>query len=354
MPRTILRGRDWITTQEWSREELETVLALAQDLKVRFASGEPHRLLEDKTNYLIFYNPSLRTRNSFETGMTQLGGHANYLSPSSMYSPGAPDSSKPGELVKETVEEVSDTARVLSRYGHAISIRVFQDASGWVHGRGNAIMREYAKWADIPIINMEDDIYHPCQAMADLLTLKEHLRNLEGKKIAITWAYSDKDRTIGVMHSAALVCARFGMNVTVAHPKGYEFDDHVSAWCRQNAEEFGGSYQVTNDMDEAFRDADVVMPKSWTSNDFLPPKNSRIDLEGGRALARKHKDWKCTEEKLALCKKEVLYMHCGPVDRVNEVTDAIVDGPHSVVFDQAENRMHVQKAIMSLVMGGRP
>jgi len=354
MPRTLLRGKDWITTQEWSRGELETALALAQDLKIKHASGEPHELLRAMTNYLIFYNPSLRTRNSFETGMTQLGGHANFLSPSTMYSPGTSEATQPGELVKETKEDVKDTARVLSRYGHAISIRLFQDASGWIHGRGNAILREYAEWADIPIINMEDDVYHPCQALADLLTLKESFGNLEGKKIAVTWAYSDKDRTIGVMHSAALLCTRFGMNVTVAHPKGYEFDDHVTAWCHQNAEQFGGNYQVTDDMDEAFRDADVVMPKSWMSNDFLPPKNSRIDLEGGRVLAGKHKDWTCTEERLALCKESVRYMHCGPVDRGNEVTDDIVDGPRSVVFDQAENRLHVQKAIMSLVMGGRP
>ncbi len=354
MPRTLLRGKDWITTQEWSREELETVLALAQDLKLKFASGEPHELLKGKTNYLIFYNPSLRTRNSFETGMTQLGGHANYLSPESMYSPGTHDESAPGTLVKESKEAISDTARVLSRYGHAISIRMFQDASGWVHGRGNAVLREFAEWADIPIINMEDDIYHPCQAMADLLTLKEHLGTLERKKIAITWAYSDKDRTIGVMHSAALLCTRFGMDVTVAHPKGFEFDDHVTAWCQQNAREFGGHYSVTNDMDEAFKDADAVMPKSWISNDYLPPKNAKIDLEGARALNRRHKDWKCTEQKLAQCKESVLYMHCAPIDRGNEVTDEVVDGPRSVVFDQAENRLHVQKAIMCLVMGGRP
>ena len=354
MPRTLIRGKDWITTQEWSRAELDTVLALAQDLKLRFASGEPHELLRAKTNYLIFYNPSLRTRNSFETGMTQLGGHANFLSPSSMYSPGTAEEEFPDLLVKETQEDVKDTARVLSRYGHAISLRMFQDASGWVHGRGNAILREFAKWAEVPVINMEDDLYHPCQAMADLQTLKEHLGNLERKKVAITWAYSDKDRTIGVMHSAALLFTRFGMDVTVAHPKGFEFNNEVTEWCRQNAQTFGGDYSVVNDMDEAFHNADVVMPKSWMSNDFLPPKSASVDLEGARALANQYEDWKCTEDKLKLCNSSVLYMHCGPVDRVNEVEDEIVDGPQSVVFDQAENRMHAQKAIMTLTMGGRP
>lgn len=354
MPRTLIRGKDWITTQEWSRAELETILELAQELKLRFAAGEPHEFLRGKTNYLIFYNPSLRTRNSFETGMTQLGGHANYLSPSAMYSPGTAEDEVPDQLVKETQEEAKDTARVLSRYGHAISIRMFQDATGWVHGRANATLREFAKWAEVPLINMEDDLYHPCQAMADLQTLKERLGTLEGKKVAITWAYSDKDRTIGVMHSAALLFTRFGMDVTVAHPKGFEFDDHVTEWCQQNAQTFGGKYAVVNDMDEAFHDADMVMPKSWTSNDFLPPKNSKVDLAGARGLAAQHQDWKCTTEKLRLCSSKVLYMHCGPVDRVNEVEDVIVDGPHSVVFDQAENRLHVQKAIMVLTMGGRP
>jgi ornithine carbamoyltransferase len=354
MSRTILRGRDWINTQEWSKEELETLLSLAFDLKLKFAAGEPHEYLKGKTNFLMFYNPSLRTRNSFEAGMTQLGGHAHFLSPSTMYAPGTADVADPGHLVKESKEDLTDTARVLSRYGHAISIRIFQDASGWVHGRGNAIVREYAKWADIPIINMECDMYHPCQAMADLMTIKEKFGDIRKKKIAITWAYSDKDRTIGVMHSAALVCSEFGMDVVAAYPKGYEFDQQVIDWCQQNARESGGSFEVVHDMDQAFRDADVVMPKSWMSNDFLPPKAKKIDLEGGRVLAAKYKSWKCTEEKMKLCKPGAIYMHCAPVDRKNEVTDAIVDGPQSVVFDQAENRLHVQKAIMTLVMGGRP
>jgi N-acetylornithine carbamoyltransferase len=215
-------------------------------------------------------------------------------------------------------------------------------------------VREFAKWAEIPVINMEDDMYHPCQALADLMTIKEKFGTLEGRKIAITWAYSGKDRTIGVMHSAALLCSRFGMDVTVAHPKGYEFDDHVDKWCKENSERYGGRYELTNDMNEAFRDADIVMPKSWTSNDFLPPKKKKAELDGARALAQKYKDWKCTDEKLKLCRKDVIYMHCAPVDRVNEVTDEVVDGSHSVVFDQAENRLHAQKAIMTLVMGGRP
>jgi ornithine carbamoyltransferase len=354
MSRTILRGRDWITTQEWSREELETALSLAFDLKLKFAAGIPHEYLKGKTNFLLFYNPSLRTRNSFEAGMTQLGGHAHFLSPSTMYTPGTADHEEPDKLIKETKEDLSDTARVLSRYGHTISIRIFQDASAWVHGRGNAIVREYAKWADIPVINMECDLYHPCQGLADLMTIKEKLGTLEGKKVAITWAYSDKDRTIGVMHSAALLCTRFGMDVTVAHPKGYEFDDHVTKWCRENAQQFGGSYEVIDDMDEAFRDADVVIPKSWVSNDYVPPKNKKIDLQGARAMASKYKNWKCTEEKLQLCKNSGIYMHCAPIDRGNEVTDEVVDGPRSVVFDEAENRLHAQKAIMTLVMGGRP
>jgi len=353
MSGTILRGKDWITTQEWSKEELETVLQLAQELKLKFASGEPHELLKGKTNFLIFYNPSMRTRNSFEAGMTQLGGHAHFLSPSTMYAPGI-EFQEAGKLVKETQEDIKDTARVLSRYGHGISIRIFQDASSWIHGRGNAIVREYAKWADIPVINMEDDMYHPCQAMADLLTMKEKLGDLERKNVAITWAYSDKDRTIGVMQSAALLCTKFGMNVTVAHPEGYEFDENVIGWCKGNAKQFGGKFALTNEMDKAYEGADIVISKSWTSNDFLPPKSSKVDLEGARELSNRHRDWICTEDKIKLCKRNVRYMHCGPIDRGNEVTDAVADGPYSVVFDEAENRLHTQKAIMNLVIGGRP
>jgi ornithine carbamoyltransferase len=352
---TTLRGRDWINTQEWTKPELDTILDVSLDLKMQFATGQPHELLKGKTIFLLFYNPSNRTRNSFEAGMTQLGGHAHFLSPETMYRPGLEEEKAAGkQLVKETGETIRDTASVLSRYGNAIAIRIFQDPTLWIYGRGNKVVREFAKYATIPVINMEDDVYHPCQAMADLLTVKERFHNLEGKKVALTWAYSPKDRTIGVHHSAALVFSRFGMDVTVAYPEGFEFDDHVIQECKKNVELYGGSFKVEHNFDSALEHADVVMPKSWQSLRFVPPQAQEPRLEAAREYAAKFKDWKCTQEKMDLANKGAVYMHCGPVDRGWEVTDEVVDGPASVVLDQAENRLHAQKAIMALVMGGRP
>jgi len=355
MVETMLRGRDWINTQEWTKDELDTVIDVSLDLKKKFALGEPHELLKGKTLFLLFYNPSNRTRNSFEAGMTQLGGHAHFLSPDTMYRPGLEEEKASGkQLVKETGESIADAARVLSAYGHAIAIRIFQDPTLWIYGRGNKVIREYARYAKVPVMNMEDDVYHPCQAMADLLTIKEKFSRLEGKKVALTWAYSPKDRTIGVHQSNALVLTRYGMDVVVTHPEGFEFDPQVIADCKKNVEQFGGSFTVGHDFDAAVENADVVMPKSWQSLRFVPPQTEEPNLNAAREHAGKFKNWKCTQEKMDMANRDAIYMHCGPVDRGWEVTDEVVDGPASVVFQQAENRLHAQKGIMALIMGGRP
>jgi len=353
---TQFRGKDFITTQEWSEEELETVFEVALDLKRKFAMGEPHEYLRGKTLFMIFYNPSLRTRNSFEAGMTQLGGHAHYLAPEKIYTPTlGPEETKSGKLIEETRERISDTARVLSRYGHAISIRIFGEPTKWVYGFGNRVIREFAYWADIPVINMECDMYHPCQAMADVLTLKEKLGKLEGKKFVMSWAYSPSPwKPVSVPQSLVLLPTRYGMDVVLAHPEGLELDPKIIELAKKNAEESGGSFEISYDMNEAFEGADVVYPKSWTSIKFLPPQTEKPNFDAIKEIFEKNRDWICTQEKLDLCNKHVLYMHCLPADRGYEVTDEVIDGPHSVVFDEAENRLHVQKAIMLLVMGGRP
>lgn len=347
--KTTLRGRDFITTSEWSREELETVLDVAFDLKRKFALGEPHKLLDGKTLFMLFYNPSLRTRNSFEAGMTQLGGHAHYLIPETVYSPTLTEE----EPVKlgETKEKISDTARVLERYGHGIAIRIFGKPTNWIYGRGNQIVREFARWANIPVINMEDDMYHPCQAMADIMTIIEKLRKPEGKKLVMSWAYAPSPwKPLSVPHSVILIGAQFGMDVVLAHPKGFELDSNVIERCKEYANLYGGTFEITHNMEEAFEGADVVYPKSWTSIAYLPPNVREPNFEAIMDLLKKNKHWVCNQEKMDLCKKGALYMHCLPADRGAEVTNDVIDGPNSVVFDQAENRLHVQKAIMALTM----
>lgn len=343
-----LEGRDFLTTQDWSIEELEQTLKLAAELKKQQKRGIPHELLKGKTLYMLFYNSSLRTRNSFQTGIFQLGGQGIDLSPKAVYKPALA-----GEDIPYVTERISDVARVLSRYGDAIALRIYGEPVNWIYGKGNQIVREFAKWAEVPVINMEDDIFHPCQAMADLLTIKEKKGTLKGKKIVVSWAYSGGVKPTAVPQSCILNFTRFGADVVLAHPKGLELHPKTIEWTKKNANESGGSFKISYNMDEAFEGADIVYPKSWGSLKFMPPNVQRVDEHGLQELLNKHKDWITTKEKLDLCKKDVIYMHCLPADRGMEVTDEVIDGPNSVVFDEAENRLHAQNGVMTLIMGGK-
>lgn len=341
-----LRGRDFITVLDFSKEELETVLRLAEQLKLDRAAEKSNLLLKEKTLFLLFYNRSLRTRNSFECGMTQLGGHANYLDSEKVYTPAVE-----GQEVAFVTERVSDVARVLSGMGEGIAIRIFGDPVGWYYGRGNAYLREFAQWASIPVINMEDDMYHPCQAMADMLTLREKWGSVDGRKIVVSWAYSPSmKKPVSVPHSLMAISSYFGANIVFARPRGFELDPEIIARVKANVATYGGTFAETDSMEEAFRDADAVYPKSWPSLQYLPPRAEKPDFEGMKQLFETNRHWICDERMMKLAKPDCLYMHCLPADRGFEVTDAVMDGPHSVVFDQAENRMHVQKAIMALIM----
>lgn len=341
------QGRDFITILDYTREEIEAILGVAADLKKAFREGRPHRLLEGKTLFMIFYNQSLRTRNSFEAGMTQLGGHAHFLDPGKIYTPALE-----GDEVAYSTERVSDVARVLARMGHGISIRMYGGPVDWIYGKANRIVREFARWADIPVINMECDIYHPCQGMADIMTVREHLGRFKGVRFVMSWAYSPSvEKPLSVPHSAIIAAATVGCDVVLAHPTGLELDDSVLEKTRERAAESGGSFDVVNDMEEAFRGADIVYPKAWTAKQFIPPRAARPMFEETQRLFDANKHWICDDAKLALAKPNVKYMHCLPADRGLEVTDDVMDGPHSVVFDEAENRLHVQKAIMALTMG---
>ncbi|MFQ5871189.1 MAG: ornithine carbamoyltransferase [Candidatus Geothermarchaeales archaeon] len=338
-------GKDFITTQEWSRKGLDEILGLAGDLKGKFRGREPHSLLPNRTLFMLFYNQSLRTRNSFEAGMTQLGGHAHDLSPKSIYRPALA-----GDEIPYATERVSDVARVLSRYGDAISIRIYGEQVGWIYGKGNQMVREFARWADVPVINMECDIYHPCQVMADVLTLREKLGRLSGKKVVVSWAYSGGLKPVAVPQSCVLGFTRFGADVVLAHPRGLELDPEIMDHARRNAEEAGGSFEVGYDMGEAFEGAHAVYPKSWSSLELMPPKTDEPKEDAMVELHDRHRDWICDVEKLDLCDRRVIYMHCLPADRGQEVADDVIDGDRSVVFDEAENRLHVQKAILALTV----
>jgi ornithine carbamoyltransferase len=325
------RGRDLLTCQEWTIEELETVFELAKDLKRRLKSGEPHELLKNKTLFMFFYATSTRTRNSFEAAMTQLGGHAHFLEPKAL---------RLGDL--GAPEAIKDTVKVLERYGHGISIRVYTPR----YGEGEQLIREYAKWAEIPVISMESDVYHPCQALADMLTIKEKFRRCEGKKYVQAWGYSpDALRVAAVPQSNVQMMTRYGMDVVYVRPTEFTLDPKVIEHAKVNAEKSGGTFTETDDLEEAFDGAHVVYMRSHCTL-----KRGEIGDEMELKIINKYKDWTCTEELMDLTDRNSIFMHCLPADRGHEVTNEVIDGPRSMVFDEAENRLHVQKAVLSLVM----
>lgn len=327
---TILYGKDYLSTQDWAKEELDTLLAAAFDLKLSFALGKPHRYLPDKTIFLIFFDKSTRTRNAFEAGITQLGGHAHDLAPAIMQI-------SHGESPK-------DTGIILSRYGHGIAIR-----HDLVPGEGHAYMREVARWADRPVINLQCDVDHPTQTISDLMTLQEKFgRNLRGLKVAVSWAYAPSyAKPLSVPQGLITLLPRYGIDVTLACPEGWDLMPEVMQQGGENASAGGGSLKVTHSMEEAFEGADVVYPKSWGILDLFGKPEEALKR------AEEHKDWICDERKMQLVARRGIYMHCLPADRGHEVTDAVIDGERSVVYDQAENRLHTAKAIMALTMGGR-
>jgi ornithine carbamoyltransferase len=323
----IYRGRDWIVTQEWSLDEIHRLLTLSGELKQRFHRGEPTVVHPNKTVFLMFFDNSTRTRNSFEAGATQLGAHAHFIS------------AETSQIAHG--ESPKDTGIILSRYGHGIAIRHDK-----VPGEGNAYMREVARWADAPVFNMQCDVDHPCQTLADLMTLQEKLgSDLRGKRIAVSWAFTRSyAKPLSVPQGLITLMTRLGMEVVLAHPPEFRLMNNQIEIARANAAASGGRFHVTHDMEEAFRGADVVYPKSWGCIDlFSRPQESL-------ALAEGYTSWICDERMMKLAKPEALYMHCLPADRGTEVTDAVIDGPRSVVYDEAENRLHTCKALMAALL----
>jgi N-acetylornithine carbamoyltransferase len=327
--RASLVGRDYIETLDWTVEEIEEALAVSAELKQAFRDGEPHRVLPDKTLFMLFLDKSTRTRNAFESGMTQLGGHAIYL-----------DAEKTQVAHGESPK---DMGIILSRYGHGLAIR--HDLAPY---EGNAWMREIARWADIPVINLQCDVDHPTQTIADLMTLREQRgENLRGLKVAVSWAYAPSyAKPLSVPQGLLTLLPRFGIDVVLAHPPGFELMPEVMERAQAAAAEAGGTITVVHDMDEAFRGADVVYPKSWGRIDAF------TDEQKALAESAVHDDWICDARRMSLASATALYMHCLPADRGTEVTDEVIDGPQSVVYDEAENRMHTGKALLALTMGG--
>jgi N-acetylornithine carbamoyltransferase len=314
-----------ITTQEWSRSEIDTVLDVALDLKRRRALGEQHALLDDKVLAMLFFFSSTRTRASFEAGMAQLGGHAQFIE------------SKSTQIAHgDTAKEIGE---ILGRYNDGIAIRQVD----W--GVGNGYIRDVAEASRVPVLNMQCDLYHPFQVLADLLTIIEHKGDPKGLTINVSYAYAASyQKPLSVPQSLILLMTRYGMNVRLTRPPEFKLMPEIVATAEDNAKESGGSFEILEDFDEGMRGADVVYAKSWGS------MLTTDDLDESAEISQKYQDWITDERRMAIAGPSAIYMHPLPADRNIEVTDAVIDGGQSVVYDEAENRLHAQKAVMALTM----
>ncbi|MGE5484360.1 MAG: ornithine carbamoyltransferase [Ignavibacteriales bacterium] len=306
-----LKGRDFISIHDFTVEEVEQIFEMTGFLKMMNKTGQPFQPLKGKTLGMIFTKPSTRTRISFEVGMYQLGGHALFLSSQ--------------ELQLRRGETIADTARVLSRYVDGIMIRSFAHED----------VTDLAKYGSIPIINGLTDLLHPCQAMADAYTIIEKRGTTKGVKLVYLGDGNN------VAHSLMFVGAKTGMHVVVCSPSGFEPRREIVEAAREDARETGAVIEVVNDPSEAVRGADVIYTDVWAS------MGQEADHD---RKAQAMRPFQVNAGMLSLAKPDVLFEHCLPAHRGEEVTDEVMDGPHSIVFDEAENRLHVQKAILALVM----
>ncbi len=322
-----VRGKDYIESKDWSLKEIELALETAADLKKMFEREKPHRYLPDKTIFLFFFDKSTRTRNSFEAGATQLGAHAHFIS------------AETSQVAHG--ESPKDMGIILASYGHAIAIR-----HDLVPGQGNSYMRQVSEYASVPVLNMQCDIDHPFQTLADLMTIREEFgKNLKGLKIAVSWAYAPSyAKPMSVPQGLITLMTRFGLDVTLAHPPEYTLMKGPMEFAKKVAQDNGTRFEVVDNMDDAFKGADIVYPKSWGIESLFQRPEEALEI------SKKYKHWICDEKRMRLTRKHAIYMHCLPADRGYEVTDAVIDGLQSRVFPQAANRLHTCKSIMALTM----
>lgn len=333
--------RDFLALEDWSSEDVDALLALASRIK----RGEISGGLEKKVLAMIFMDPSLRTRTSFETAMFLHGGHAVVLEPGK----GSWSlETEPGAVMDGTsVEHIVDAARVLGRYADALGVRSFPRGGDWATARQDAVVKSFARHCEKPVINLESARRHPCQALADAMTLKEKLGHVEGKRFVLTWAWHPKALPTAVPASAALAAARLGMEIVIARPEGYELDPEDTALVRKVAQQCGGEFvHISDDPDDALVGADAVYVKSWGSVKLY----DRPEEEAERRATLG--DWRLTPARLRSTRGgKGIVMHCLPVRRNVEIDDAVLDGPNSVVVDQAENRLHAQRALLLELIG---
>ena len=331
--------KHFLNTQDWSRADLDALLAQA----AAFKRGKPGDTLKGRSIALVFFNPSMRTRTSFELGAFQLGGHAVVLQPGKDAWPIEFDF---GTVMDgEAEEHIAEVARVLGRYADLIGVRAFPKFVDWRRDREDLVLKSFAKYSPVPVINMET-ITHPCQELAHVQALQEHFgtTDLRGRKYVLTWTYHPKPLNTAVANSALIIATRMGMDVTLLCPTpDYVLDERYLGWANANIAESGGSFAISHDIESAYRGADVVYAKSWGALPYFG------DWEREKPIRDQYKHFIVDEAKMALTDNGV-FSHCLPLRRNVKATDAVMDSPNCIAIDEAENRLHVQKAVMAALL----
>lgn len=332
--------RDFLCMADWGTEHVRALL----DLAARVKRGEVRGGLEKKVLAMVFLDPSLRTRASFETAMHLHGGHGIVLEPGR--SSWALETEIGAVMDGTSVEHVIDAARVLGRYADALGVRSFPKGTDWSQEREDMILRTFATYCEKPVINFESVRRHPCQGLADALTLREKLGDPTAKRFVLTWAWHPKALPTAVPANALIAAAMSGMEICIARPDGYELDPDDTALVRKLAREHGQMVTIINDPDEALVGADAVYVKSWGSVKHFGRPDEERELRAGL------RDWRLTESRVKSTRGgKGVVMHCLPVRRNVEIDDAVLDGPNSAVVDQAENRLHAQRALLLDLIG---
>jgi N-acetylornithine carbamoyltransferase len=327
--------KNFLKTSDFSRSEIEEIFNLAE----KFRRGEiKEKTLDGKSVALVFFNPSLRTRASMQVGIYELGGNAVILEPGN--TSWTLEHRENVVMDADKTEHLKEFVRVLERYVSAIGVRTFANLKSWEEERLEPILSAFEKYSTKPIINLESAMHHPCQAMADMLTIREKFGK-QKKKVLLTWAWHPKPLPMAVPNSFAQATSQMGHDLRIAFPKGYELDDELMQEIESQAKENGGTVEISNDVDSAFENVEVVYAKSWGSKNFYGAAEKEIEF---RTDLRSN--WIVDEMKMKRT-NNAIFMHCLPVRRNVIVTDAVIDSANSIVIDEAENRLHIQKAIMA-------
>ena len=326
--------KHFLNIEDFNQEELDNLLIIAEELKKNRFSN----ILKNKTLITMFFNPSTRTKTSFDLAINQLGGHCVNIEPGK--SSWGIEINEGAIMDKDAEEHLKDATKVLNRYADAIAIRCFPKFINWQEEKKDLILQNMTKWSDKPIINMET-ISHPCQALAMMKTIKEKFAKPQKKKIILSWAFHPFPLNTAVANSAGMIASIFGMDLCIANPKGYDLDEDYLALMEKNCKEYGGSFSLTNDMNEGFKNADFVYVKSWGALSNYGEKRENTNP--------KLKNWIVDSAKMNLT-NNAYFSHCLPLRRNMLATDQVIDSKNSLIYDEAENRLHVQKAVLKSLL----